>query len=560
MNTAVRFLCLLFSLSLPLVGMTPAYPADYPATIKYRQIMTKIVDETQLQGWPPGFETAGRAIEEVVASPENNIVAFTVRIGSSRRLYVLGNGSELVDCTPYLNAAGVNSNNVYSLKMSHDGNRIFFFGTYGTEIYYLVPWFVWQVYPAFKGLAGGDGRVPYSVHYDGSRLFFKHVTSPGGIPVPGLYYADVGDPTYTAHLMMPMSKLPGTQNTNLLRYLGSSQYGGSLLLTWFSSVSNSTAMWRVPTPSNPPNPSGDPVKVPLEDHAGVWEEASLPNKIVASQIGMPEGTASALYACRDSGQNEKLYYVDLISGEKKRLLSADGGGFTFPALYDNGYFVRVARFNGPGHNATRVNLLTGEQRDTISYPHFGEANSGNYYLTDLVDDSSGTFARFYYMASKPALQTARIHQIDMAAPPGGNGLAPLISSIKFSKPAWAYEDTTPLTVTAQISDPKGLANLQFVQMQVLVDGLEMPAWLTNGWKPCTEAQMFDSGGTGVYTCTSTLNKLSSFYTRYRLPHEVGIRIIAKNKDAHYMIADTTITLTTRASMSGPGARSLLLQD
>ena len=266
----------------------------------------------------------------------------------------------------------MNPNDVYGLRMSHNGNRIFFFGKYGEDIYYLEPWFNWEVRPAFKGLAGGDGRLPYTVHYDGSKLFFKHVTTPGGIAVPGLYYADVGDTTFTPHLMMPMSKLPGNHDTNFLWYLGSSEYGGSLLCRWYSSTTNSQAMWRVPTPSNPPNPSGNPIKVPLEDHNGVWDNSDLHNKIVASQIGTPEGTASALYAYRDSGQPDKLYYVDLISGEKKRLLTADGGGFTFPTLYDDGYFTRVARFTGPYHKATRVNLLTGEQRDTHSYWFNGE--------------------------------------------------------------------------------------------------------------------------------------------------------------------------------------------
>jgi hypothetical protein len=333
-----------------------------------------------------------------------------------------------------------------------------FLGAKGISvIYYLIPWSVWEVHPAFKGLAGGDGRLPYTVKYDGSKLFFKHVTTPGGISVVGLYYADVGDPTYTAHLMMPMSKLPGDQNPNHLWYLGSSEYGGSLLCRWYSSTTNSQAMWRVPTPSNPPYDSGDPIKVPLEEHNAVWDNSDLHNKIVASQIGTPEGAASALYAYRDSGQLDKLYYVDLISGEKKRLLSADGAPLTFPALYDDGYFTRVARFTGPYHKATRVNLLTGEQRDTHSY-WFNESNDP-YYLTDLVNDSSGTYARFYYMATKPYGQTARIHQIDMTAPPTGNGSAPLISSISFSKPAWSYQDPTPLTVTAQISDPKGRANL-----------------------------------------------------------------------------------------------------
>jgi hypothetical protein len=53
-------------------------------------------------------------------------------------------------------------------------------------------------------------------------------------------------------------------------------------------------MWRVPTPSNPPNPSGDPIEVPLENHNAVWDNTDLHNKIVASQIGTPEGAASAL--------------------------------------------------------------------------------------------------------------------------------------------------------------------------------------------------------------------------------------------------------------------------
>jgi hypothetical protein len=47
--------------------------------------------------------------------------------------------------------------------------------------------------------------------------------------------------------------------------------------------------------------------------------------------------------------------------------------------------------------------------------------------------------------------------------------------------------------------------------------------------------------------------------RYRLPHEVGVRIIARNKDSHYMIADTTITITTEGVSSLPAINALLLQ-
>lgn len=561
MNAIKKIYLLVVALVLPFGLVLESKAASYSAPITYRQSMTKIVDETRLQGWPAGYETAGRHIQEIVASKENNILAFTVKLDNylDKRLYVLGNGGQLVDCTTYLTEAGVNPNNVYGLRMSYNGNRIFFFGKYGEDIYYLVPWFVWKVYPAFKGLAGGDFRWPYSVNHAGTRLFFKHVVNPGSLQaIPGLYYANVGDLTFTPHLMMNMNQLPGPQNANVLRFLGASQEGSSLLCTYFGSAAgNSTAMWRVFTPNGPPSPSQPPVKIPDEDHTWVWGEQDLRNKIVASKLS--EGSASALYASQDSGQNEKLYYLQLTTSstyQNRRLLSGDGGPFLFPTLYDDGAFSRFARFTGPFHKATRVDLLTGEQRDTHSI-WFGESNDA-YYLTDLVDDSSGTYARFYYMATKPYGQTARIHRVDLAAPPGGNKLAPRISSITFDKPVWAYEDTTPLKIKAWVSDPKGLSNLQYVYMQALVDGLEQPAWLTNGLKPITEAQMFDSGGNGVFNAVSNLSRDSSFYTHYNLPHEVGIRIIAKNKEGHYVIADTVITLTNRGASSFPATSTLLL--
>jgi hypothetical protein len=139
MNARKQSCLLILTLVLAFGLICQSQAANYPAPIKYRQLMTKIVDETSLQGWPPDNITAARYIEELVASPDNNILAFTViakyDIYKEKRLFVLGNGGQLVDCTPYLTAAGVDSNNVYGLRMSHDGNRIFFFGKYGEDIY-----------------------------------------------------------------------------------------------------------------------------------------------------------------------------------------------------------------------------------------------------------------------------------------------------------------------------------------------------------------------------------------------------------------------------------------
>jgi hypothetical protein len=335
MMKALRMVMLLVLVLVPVIwGIHQAEAATYLATINYRERIVKLLEESQFQGWPSGAETAGRHIEEVVAHREGTPVAFTVKLDiySDKRLYVYGNGTQLVDCTPYLNAAGINPSSVYGLRWSHEGNRLFFLVANTYDMYYLVPWFIWKVYPAFKGVPD-QGWVPwpYSVNYEGTRIFFKGVLNHEA----GLYYVNVGDSTYTLHPMMLMSQLPGPQNWNVLRFLGASWEGGSLLCTYFGSAAgNSIAMWRVPTPSNPPNPSQAPVKVPNEEHTWVWAESD-PNKIIDSGIGTPEGHATALYTYQDSG-NEMLYYVDLISGEKRQLLSADGGIYLFPTLLTTG--------------------------------------------------------------------------------------------------------------------------------------------------------------------------------------------------------------------------------
>jgi hypothetical protein len=539
-------------------GIHQSEAATYPATIKHYQTMTKLLDETQLRGWPSGLETAGRHIEEMVAHRDGADLAFTVTLDaySDKHLYVLTNGlAELVDCTSALNAAGINPNNVYGLHWSHE-KRLFFLVANTYDMYYYL--LSDKVYPAFKGVPD-QGWVPwpYSVNYEGTRLFFKGALNGAG----GLYYSDVPgpsdpNPTYTLHPMMLMSQLPGPQNWNVLRFLGASWEGGSLLCTYFGSAAgNSIAMWRVPTPLLPPNPSQAPVKVLDEEHTSVWgSESNIPDKIIDSGIGSADGgPASVLYACQDSGQNEKLYYYSRGT-DSKQLLSADGGSFLFPTLYDDGYFARFARFTSPGHKATVVNLLTGEQRDTHS-SLFAESSLlyGSYYLTDLTDDSSGHLANHYFMASKigsPAL--ARLDLIDMAP---FYRWAPIIDIISFSKPLWLFDGTMPLTITVHVTDPTGL-NILWVNVLALVDGLEQPVWLSG--KPFVEGQLTDQGG-GVYTFTTTLNKSSNFFTNFKLPKDVGIRIIAKNAGEHYGIADTTIRITTRAALSS-AATIMLLED
>ena len=80
----------------------------------------------------------------------------------------------------------------------------------------------------------------------------------------------------------------------------------------------------------------------------------------------------------------------------------------------------------------------------------------------------------------------------------------------------------------------------------------MPLWFGSG-------DLYDDGthgdlvaGDGIYTNnTITINKWSEFYTRNRLPKKVGLRLIAKNLDSHYTIADTEIMVGNPAGLYIP---------
>ena len=68
-----------------------------------------------------------------------------------------------------------------------------------------------------------------------------------------------------------------------------------------------------------------------------------------------------------------------------------------------------------------------------------------------------------------------------------------------------------------------------------------------------------TAGDGIYTNnTIRSNSGSNFYTRYTLPHYVGVRVVAKDVDDNYVIADTNISVSETLSDrldhgSGPNA-------
>ena len=153
----------------------------------------------------------------------------------------------------------------------------------------------------------------------------------------------------------------------------------------------------------------------------------------------------------------------------------------------------------------------------------------------------------------------------MAPTDFGLGQAPNITNIAFNRPFLPFDETQKITVTAQLR--QGLGQPPVGSYTVLVGGggatpegmIYMPLWFGSG-------DLYDDGshgdlvkGDGIYTNdTIMINKWSEFYLMNPLPKKVGLRLIAKNNDSHYTIADTEFMVGNPGGLSVPATLHLLL--
>ena len=293
-----------------------------------------------------------------------------------------------------------------------------------------------------------------------------------------------------------------------------------------------------------------PARLPNETHDYIWDEQDLPNSIVSAD------GSKILYGYKDVTTPRRLHLVDTATGAKSFILQTSSSLY-WPNLSAD---ASLARISAGGFKASRIDLKTLAARDTASYGFDEYGTIGESAgLSDITLDN-----RSYFLASKKATNNAAIHHIDMA--PTDFAKAPNITNIAFNRTFLPFDDTKFITVTAQLSDAKGLSNLQWVRILPLWDGVEfpegviyMPLWFVGG------GDLYDDGthgdlvaGDGIYTNnTITVQKWSEFYTGNRLP-KVGLRLIAKNKDSHYTIADTEFMVGNPAGLDIPATLQLLL--
>lgn len=550
-NLWVRFTLL----ALGWLGAAPVAASASP--IIYQETLTRILTESQVQGWPVGYETHWRYVDGLTNSADGKKIAFKVHVPlldpPATHVYVMNtDGTGLKDLTGSV-PSGVDPNTLHFLQLTGDGSVLFYNAPAiggNTDIYYITTATGGNgkaVKPASgTGMAihDFDFRKPFTLQESGGvvTLYFRH--NAGLDPkIPkvyqGLYSAGVGNvPTQVIDLDL----LPGDKILGNFKLLGSG--GGQHFFIWNKDIYHSpaTSMYKYPGLN----------RVPDEVHNYVWPQSSLPQKIVSANGG------KVLYQPYDMVNDNNLYLVDTSAGTRKLIAENKDGlnHYFFAALSPQG---TIALFQANGFRGTRAHLATGDLRDTLSCLFKEWYCFPRYNVSDITRDD-----RYYFLAGRCDDSFAKMFRIDLK--PTDYSKNPDIKEIWFSAPFLVQDNKTFITVMARVSDAQGLGNIHSVTMTTMVGGLEFPEWLNatplNFWPI-----LYDDGthgdalaGDGIFTNNTLRTQVSNFYQRYPAPSQVGIRIAARDKDDNYTLADTTLALTARGAMNVAPVLPLILLD
>ncbi len=531
--------CLLFACwSLAWLAGGPAALADsVPAEIGYTQTLTRLLSLNNIH--PAAY---GVGVGSIACSADGTKVALLVTTCTVLsedpdcwHVYVMNaDGSGRVELTSGL-PAGLGG--LSFVQLNYDGSRLFLvsplFGTVHSYYVCNTATGAWQVAVANVNLVGGRSR-PFSLNRDGTRLYFAHDDLINGeCSTLGLYYADVGG---TPIKVLGLDELPGTCNANRMRFLGGSD-GGRLIFTWSSadSCSKCVSMYLAG--------DGAPVRRPDEATDFVWDPQNLPNRLIAA-----DGAHALYYTITYPAGGGTVYnfsLVDLATGAETPLFDRQ---ISMPTLSRDGQYVR---FDAQWYRSSLVDVATGTVTDTLSYFTPVVAADG-LLITDITDDDQRWFVDLWD-------QQDLIYRIDVRPHAADYGDVPRITSIGLGTPAILNDDTTPMTVYVTVSDPQGLDNIEYVRVISLGEyGREGAEWYTFFRTPLgfggdsSSGDATDDGtygdvtaGDGTYTLDFMRTRAGSqFYEHYTdMPVDAPIRILVKDKDGNYALADTLLRVT-----------------
>lgn len=538
--------CLMLLLFFLLIPVSHAYQ---PA-VEFQETFNNIIAMDQVSDWSP---ESNRKIYELAMSGDGSRVAFKVALTYCQstdpvcwKLYVVNaDGTNLVDITPDVSP-------ITYLRMNQNGSRVFFrspvIGNY-TDIYYCDVAGKSCNIAVQEGLWRFDFRVPYSIDSTGDNLYFKHDDGWDEVSKTyhqGLYTARTGG---SKSRVMDISELPCDSecgNMNLLRFLGASGSGSDLLFVYNHDYlgGNATSLWGY---SN-----GRPVQLD-ESHTYVWDTQNIFGHMLSSD------GSTALYTYQDKGTNgATLNLVDMETLDIIPLAYTDDYFGTpmksMAALSQDG---RYARYRGQGY-LTRVDRNDGSRRDLLSYSTRMRLSLWENQISNFSADNQR-----YFILNQDETSGSKLTRADINTSATAN--APAISNINFSASALLHADDSTIAISVNVSDPQGLGDIESVRIATLVEGLEEPDFDMDR-EPLAFPSgdpggtlLYDDGthgdataGDGIFSFDAIATRKggydgsNTFYQQFTLPHNVGVRIVAKDKSQNYSIVDVPLTITDNA--------------
>jgi hypothetical protein len=545
------------------VDSRPALAAWYSTAIEHKQANTVILDREDLKGWPADAPNSDdRQFTGVTVSGGGTKVLFSAcayytASGTECRPFVVdSNGTGLQDGSAVFPADLVSRSWGWGNLRINDAGSRFFVKVQRYEYLVINEMQVnyFDIPAGTVGRAQTDGFYPdgawwFNINATGSR-FYEGEYDNG--PSEGFWYTNFGG---SKTLIFDVASLPCDpasilcDSLNLSAFLGSSAQNDRTFFSWThkflgnAHADNRAAMWVSDL-------SGNKHQLTSDEHYWVWE---------GDWRGVSNGAGTkALYGrVHTSGDPYQLFVVDVATGTEQLVTwspSVSNYPVTFMTRSGRYVFARGESGDAGFHYHTLIDLSKGGERDTWSY-----YLPPSWEVSNITNDD-----RYYYVTAPPPGSSygQLLYRVDTAATTVADFTqAPNLTAIECTAPALIHADGVTVAFTAQVTDAQGLSNIDWVNLSVLVDGREEPPW-PMGREPLAfptgdpgATLMYDDGthgdavaGDGIFTFDAVATRkgdyegFNTWYSHFSLPHDVGIRIIAKDKDENFTIADTRLTI------------------
>lgn len=368
----------------------------------------------------------------------------------------------------------------------------------------------------------------------------------------GLFYADVGGPAEWYFDIHGLPCTEGCDDLNMMSFMGNAAEADRSFFLWNSDEGGwhctgdgclHNALWYADL-------DGSAAKVTDEEHywasGGDWRGISTADgeRVLYLYTELPGEPMQANLVHIPTGAETPVTWTSDLNGFDPLFVTPSGRKvFVRGTAGDHGY-----------HYHTLFDTLDGSRRDTWSY-YIPAA----WHLSGMAED------RYYFATHADAL-----YRVDTAPSASADyGAAPRVGPIAFDAPALWHGDGGLIGVSARVSDAQGAADIEWVRLVVLVDGMEAPpfymaraplAYPAGDW---SSNPLYDDGthgddtaGDGLFTFDQVATRkgdydgMNTWFNEFDLPHEVGVRIIAKDLAGNYGFADTTLTILDEPCQTG----------